>query len=69
MCIRDRCGAPHVPPRLPPASPRAHRPLHRELGAAGSARASLYVYNTVEEVDAFVEAMRSTLEMFSELDD
>ena len=26
------------------------RPLHRQFGAAGSARASLYVYNTIEEV-------------------
>jgi len=44
------------------------QPLHRSLGAAGSARASLYVYNTREEIDAFVEALEATLTMFGELD-
>ena len=37
------------------------QPLHDVLGAAGSARASLYIYNTHEEVDAFVDALGSTL--------
>ena len=40
----------------------------RQLGAAGSARASLYVYNTPEEIDAFADAMRATLDMFGELE-
>ena len=40
------------------------QPLHRELGIAGSCRASLYIYNTEAEVDAFVEALGSTLDMF-----
>lgn len=38
--------------------------LHRQLGAAGSLRASLYLYNTKEDVDCFIEALTSTLEMF-----
>lgn len=46
----------------------ALRPLHRILGAAGSARASLYVYNTIDEIDAFADALRGTIEMFGELD-
>ncbi|CAN0152047.1 unnamed protein product, partial [Laminaria digitata] len=29
--------------------------LHRQLGAAGSLRASLYLYNTKEDVDCFIE--------------
>ena len=29
--------------------------LHRQLGAAGSLRASLYLYNTKDDVDRFVE--------------
>ena len=43
------------------------QPLHRELGVAGSARASLYIYNTAEEVDAFVDALQANLEMFAGL--
>ncbi|CAM9219873.1 unnamed protein product, partial [Ectocarpus fasciculatus] len=38
--------------------------LHRQLGAAGSLRASLYIYNTKDDVDQFIEALRSTLDMF-----
>ena len=41
------------------------QPLHDVLGAAGSARASLYIYNTHEEVDAFVDALGSTLLLLS----
>ena len=40
------------------------QPLHRELGISHSARASLYIYNTEAEIDAFVEALGSTLDMF-----
>lgn len=29
--------------------------LHRQLGAAGSLRASLYLYNTKDDVDRFIE--------------
>lgn len=46
------------------------QPLHDSLGlSAGSARASLYVYNTREEVDALVASVKSTVEMFAALDD
>lgn len=41
------------------------QPLHRILGAAGSARASLYFYNTREEIDAFIVALKDTIEFFS----
>ena len=40
------------------------QPLHRELGISHSARASLHIYNTEAEIDAFVEALGSTLDMF-----
>ena len=39
------------------------QPLHRELGVSSSARASLYVYNTKEEVDKFIEAMKGAVEL------
>ena len=41
------------------------QPLHDVLGAAGSARASLYVYNTREEVDALCAAIRETVELLT----
>lgn len=40
------------------------QPLHRELGYSHSARASLYFYNTKEEVDVFVNKLEETLEFF-----
>jgi cysteine desulfurase/selenocysteine lyase len=40
------------------------QPLHRELGIAASARASLYVYNTAADVDAFVDALEDTIKFF-----
>ena len=40
------------------------QPLHDTLGAAASARASFYIYNTREEVDALVEAVESARELF-----
>jgi cysteine desulfurase/selenocysteine lyase len=42
------------------------QPLHRQLGIPASARASLYLYNTPAEVDAFVEALRDTVRFFRE---
>jgi len=39
------------------------QPLHRELGVGSSARASLYIYNTFEEVDKFIEVLKSSLAM------
>ena len=41
------------------------QPLHDKLGIAASARASFYVYNTVEEVDELVEAVREAYELFA----
>lgn len=33
------------------------QPLHRALGVASTARVSMYVYNTFEEVDLFIKAL------------
>ncbi|HEY9597823.1 MAG TPA: SufS family cysteine desulfurase [Cyanophyceae cyanobacterium] len=41
------------------------QPLHRILGIAGTARASLYFYNTREEIDAFIKALKETIEFFN----
>jgi cysteine desulfurase/selenocysteine lyase len=35
------------------------QPLHRWLGVQASARASFYLYNTPEEVDALLEGVRA----------
>lgn len=43
------------------------QPLHRYLGIPASARASLYIYNTPEEVDAFVDALRETISFFKDV--
>lgn len=40
------------------------QPLHAELGISHSARASLYFYNTKEEVDVFVEKLTETIAFF-----
>jgi cysteine desulfurase / selenocysteine lyase len=40
------------------------QPLMRRLGVAATARASLYLYNTEEEVDALVEALARAREFF-----
>ncbi|MAK62079.1 MAG: cysteine desulfurase [Ponticaulis sp.] len=39
------------------------QPLMSHLGVSATARASFALYNTVEEVDAFAEALRKTLRM------
>ncbi|MGF1480366.1 MAG: SufS family cysteine desulfurase [Cyanophyceae cyanobacterium] len=41
------------------------QPLHHLLGASGSARASLYLYNTRADIDAFVAALTETINFFS----
>jgi cysteine desulfurase/selenocysteine lyase len=41
------------------------QPLHDVLGVAASARASFYIYNTTEEIDALVEALDSARELFA----
>jgi cysteine desulfurase/selenocysteine lyase len=40
------------------------QPLHRLLGITGSARASLYFYNTQAEIDRFVRALQETIDFF-----
>ena len=41
------------------------QPLHRVLGASGSARASLYFYNTREEIDIFIAGLKETINFFN----
>ncbi|MGV2827723.1 SufS family cysteine desulfurase [Myxosarcina sp. GI1(2024)] len=41
------------------------QPLHRIFGASGSARASLYFYNTRAEIDAFATALQETIDFFT----
>src|SRR6185295_14409589 len=40
------------------------QPLWRSLGVSGSARASFYIYNTPEEVDKLVDAVKAAREFF-----
>lgn len=40
------------------------QPLHRILGASSTARASLYFYNTKEEIDIFIAALKDTIDFF-----
>ncbi|GFE70848.1 SufS family cysteine desulfurase [Chroococcus sp. FPU101] len=40
------------------------QPLHRLLHASGSARASLYLYNTREDIDRFIVALQDTIDFF-----
>lgn len=39
-------------------------PLHRRLGVVATTRASFYLYNTLEDVDALVEAIRAAQKFF-----
>jgi cysteine desulfurase/selenocysteine lyase len=41
------------------------QPLHDKLGVSASARASFYLYNTREEVDALVEAVDDARQLFA----
>ena len=41
-------------------------PLMRELGVVATARASYYVYNTEEEIDALVDSVKRALRYFSD---
>ncbi len=43
------------------------QPLHRYLGLRATARASLSFYNTREEIDVFIKALKDTLEFFGGL--
>ncbi|KAH7566092.1 hypothetical protein JRO89_XS08G0083500 [Xanthoceras sorbifolium] len=41
------------------------QPLHRYLGVSASARASLYFYNSKEDVDDFIHALNETVNFFN----
>ncbi|KAK9794013.1 hypothetical protein WJX73_000408 [Symbiochloris irregularis] len=41
------------------------QPLHEYLGMNATARASLYIYNTHSEIDAFIQALKSTIKFFN----
>lgn len=43
------------------------QPLHRHIGAQSTARASLYFYNTYEEIDAFIVALKEAIEFFGSI--
>jgi cysteine desulfurase/selenocysteine lyase len=43
------------------------QPLHRHLGAQSTARASLYFYNTREEIDVFIASLTEAVEFFSDI--
>ena len=43
------------------------QPLHKYLGIPASARASLYFYNTREEVDEFITALKESIEFFADI--
>lgn len=41
------------------------QPLHRHLKVQSTARASLYFYNTVQEIDIFIEALKEAVDFFA----
>ncbi|HEY9909542.1 MAG TPA: aminotransferase class V-fold PLP-dependent enzyme, partial [Thermosynechococcaceae cyanobacterium] len=43
------------------------QPLHRYFNAAATARASLYFYNTREEIDVFVASLKDAIDFFGNL--
>jgi len=43
------------------------QPLHRILGLSGTARASLYFYNTHAEIDLFIKALKEAIAFFNNL--
>ena len=45
------------------------QPLHRLIHASGSARASLYFYNTFEEINAFIVGLTEAIEFFNSMND
>lgn len=45
------------------------QPLHRYFNVSGSARASLYFYNTFAEIDRFIEVLRETIDFFTSMMD
>ena len=45
------------------------QPLHKILGVDSTARASLYFYNTPAEIDAFIAALKETIDFFGNIFD
>jgi cysteine desulfurase/selenocysteine lyase len=43
------------------------QPLHRQVGAQSTARASLYFYNTREDIDAFIAALKEAIDFFGSI--
>ncbi|HEY9648612.1 MAG TPA: SufS family cysteine desulfurase [Chroococcidiopsis sp.] len=43
------------------------QPLHRYINAQSTARASLYFYNTREEVDVFIKALKEAIAFFGDI--
>lgn len=43
------------------------QPLHRYLNVQSTARASLYFYNTREEIDAFIVALKDAIDFFNNI--
>lgn len=43
------------------------QPLHRHIGAQSTARASLYFYNTREEIDIFIASLKEAVEFFGSI--
>ncbi|MGB3491296.1 MAG: SufS family cysteine desulfurase [Elainellaceae cyanobacterium] len=43
------------------------QPLHRCINAQSTARASLYFYNTREEIDRFIESLKEAVEFFGSI--
>ncbi len=43
------------------------QPLHRLFDASGSARVSLYFYNTRSEIDSFILALKETIDFFTQM--
>ena len=41
------------------------KPLIRELGVPATARASFYVYNTTDDVDALIDGLAVAADIFS----
>lgn len=43
------------------------QPLHRHVGAQSTARASLYFYNTPDEIDTFIATLKEAIEFFGSI--
>jgi cysteine desulfurase / selenocysteine lyase len=43
------------------------QPLHHHLAIASTARASLYFYNTTEEIDVFIRELKAAIEFFQSI--